>query len=44
MLFVTLESAGTKAFGRFLLGRMSLGQLDRIFIDETHIALDSVDG
>lgn len=44
VVLVTPESAVTKAFGRFLLEKISAGLLDRIVIDECHILLDSIHG
>ena len=44
MVLVTLESAITKAFGRFLLERISTGLLDRVVINECHTLLDSIHG
>ena len=44
VVLVTPESAVTKAFGRFLLEKISAGLLDRIVIDECHTLLDSIHG
>ena len=39
---VTLESAVTKAFARFINEKRTMRQLDRIVIDECHVVLDSI--
>ena len=44
VVLVTPESAVTKAFGRFLLEKISSGLLDRVVIDECHTLLDSFHG
>jgi superfamily II DNA helicase RecQ len=40
---VTQESAVTKAFHRFINGKLATGGLDRIVVDESHIILDSTE-
>ena len=44
VVLVTPESAVTKAFGRFLLEKISTRLLDRVVIDECHVLLDSIHG
>jgi hypothetical protein len=41
IVFTTPEGAATKAFGRFLDEKRMLRQLDRIFVDECHVLLES---
>ena len=41
IVFVTPESAVTKAFGRFIETRKAAGGLDRIVIDECHMIMDA---
>lgn len=44
VVLVTPESAATKAFGRFLQEKTSVGLLERVVIDECHIVLESTQG
>ena len=43
IVLVTLESAVTKAFNRFINDKLATGELDRIVVDESHIILDSTE-
>ncbi|KAK1047302.1 hypothetical protein LTR74_017781 [Friedmanniomyces endolithicus] len=43
-VLITPESAVTKAFGRFMNEKVSMGLLESVVIDECHIILDSIYG
>jgi superfamily II DNA helicase RecQ len=43
IVLVTPESAVTKAFNRFINGKLATGELDRIVVDESHIVLGSTE-
>lgn len=43
IVLVTIESAVTKAFSRFINQKKMMRQLDRIVIDECHVVLESTD-